>query len=228
MLAVNITKSVAGGLDDRDPADLRALAAKWWVLSDETATGYADTLLAIAHNTIAGVYAVRGWHRDPDAGGKVVFDLADDPGWQFLVGEPAPEVATWSRGQANPVRKVDAATAAALADRRPARTTGEHGWVLEVDADGQSATVRAPGPVAISALDGQRVRLHQLPQILDIDPGPWRDGEIIEDEATRAKRAAAVDRDDVGAISKTAAQVDLGALRAAVDDHGPEAGQREP
>lgn len=160
MLGVNISKSIDGNLDDRDPADLRALAAKWWAMSDETVRGYADTLIAIAHNVIAGVYRVTEAERDPDADNKVVFTLADAPEWQFLVGEAAPEAVTWTKGQANPVRKVPAATAAELAARRPARIEAGHGWSLEVDPDGAAATVRAPYPaLLLDGLQGSTARV---------------------------------------------------------------------
>lgn len=111
----------------RDPADLRELAAKWWVISE------------------------------------VVFDLVEAREWRFLGGEPSPEVATWTKGQANPVREIDAATANELTARRPEQSDAGHGWSLEVAPDGHSATVRASrGPLTLTAMQETAARL-ELP-----------------------------------------------------------------
>ncbi len=151
MLAVNITASMNGRLDGRDGSDIQACAEKWWAVSDTTLDGYADELMAVAGNTVAGMFTVRDWRRDPAAGGKVVFDLAPAPDWQWLVGQPSP--VTWTRAQANPVRKVGRVIADSLNRGRPHYIDAGHGWSLDVDSDGRSATVRAPGTaVAITSI----------------------------------------------------------------------------
>jgi hypothetical protein len=55
--------------------------------ADGTLSGYADLVLAVASNSIAGVFEVRGWRRDPQARGKVVFDLAEASEWRWLIGQ---------------------------------------------------------------------------------------------------------------------------------------------
>ena len=57
-------------------------------ISDSTPDGYSDLIVAVTGNVIAGVFEVRGWRRGPHAGNKVVFDLADAPGWQWPLGSP--------------------------------------------------------------------------------------------------------------------------------------------
>jgi len=151
MLAVNITASMQGKLDGRDGSDIQACAEKWWAVSDATLDGYADELMAVAGNTVAGMFTVKDWRHDPAAGGKVVFDLAPAPEWQWLVGQPSP--VTWTRAQANPVRKVGRVIADSLNSGRPHHIDAGHGWSLDVEPDGRSATVRAPGAaVAITSV----------------------------------------------------------------------------
>src|SRR4051812_38781911 len=129
MLALNITTSLRGDLDERS-RDVQSCAEKWWVVSDSTLNGYADQILAVADNTVAGVFDVRGWRRDPEAGDKVVFDLAPAADWQGLVGQDSP--ITWQRGQANPVRKVGTLQTSELRATRPHHLDVGHGWSLDV------------------------------------------------------------------------------------------------
>lgn len=151
MLAVNITASMNGKLDGRDGSDIRACAEKWWAISDTTLDGYADELMAVAGNEVAGVFTIKDWQRDPAAGDKVVFDLLPAPEWQWLVGQPS--LVTWTRAQANPVRKVGRLIAESLNNGRPHHIDAGHGWSLDVEADGRSATVRAPSlAVAITSI----------------------------------------------------------------------------
>jgi hypothetical protein len=151
MLAVNITASMRGKLDARDGSDIRACAEKWWAISNTTLDGYADELMAVAGNEVAGMFTIKDWRRDPTAGDKVIFDLASAPEWQWLVGQPSP--VTWTKAQANPVRKVPRVITESLNNGRPHHIDAGHGWSLDVEADGRSATVRAPGPaVAITSI----------------------------------------------------------------------------
>lgn len=147
MLAVNITASLSGRLDDR-PRDVSACAEGWWVISDSTLRDYADHVLAVAENVIAGVYRVQRWERA--ANGKVVFNLAPAPEWQWLVGQDSP--VTWRRGQANPVRKVGGVLVDQLRSGQPHHVDAGHGWVLEVAPDGRTATVRGPGVLSVTAI----------------------------------------------------------------------------
>ena len=156
MLALNITTSLNGKLDDR-PRDVQSCAQRWWAVADGTLGGYADQVLAVANNVIVGVFDVRGWQRDPDADNKVVFDLAPAVEWQWLVGQDSP--VTWHRGQANPVRKLGTLMTGELRRRRPHHIGAGHGWSLDVDPDGRGATVRGPGHIVVTAVDNSDVRL---------------------------------------------------------------------
>ena len=156
MLALNITTSLRGDLDDR-PRDVQACAERWWAIADGTLNGYADQVLAVANNIIVGVFDVRGWHRDPATNGKVVFDLAPADEWQWLVGQDSP--VTWYKGQANPVRKLGTVITTALRARRPHHIDAGHGWSLDVDPDGRTATVRGPGRIVVTAVDATITRL---------------------------------------------------------------------
>lgn len=146
MLAVNITASMNGRLDDR-PRDVAACTEGWWVISDTTLRNHADRILAVSDGVIAGVFDVLAWERE---NGKVVFRLAPAASWQWLVGKASP--VTWSRGQANPVRKVGTATIAELKAGRPQHSDAGHGWTLEVSPDGRTATMRGPGALAVTAV----------------------------------------------------------------------------
>jgi hypothetical protein len=66
--------------------------------------------------------------RDPAEGNKVVFDLADAPEWQWLIGQDSP--VRWRKAQANPVRKVGAAITQELRSRRPHHADAGQGWSL--------------------------------------------------------------------------------------------------
>lgn len=147
MLAVNITASMNGRLDDR-PRDVAACTEGWWVISDTTLRDYADRILAVSDNVIAGVFDVLTWERAEN--GKIVFRLAPAAAWQWLVGQDSP--VTWSRGQANPVRKVGTAVIAQLTAGRPQHSDAGHGWTLDVSPDGRSATLRGPGALAVTAV----------------------------------------------------------------------------
>src|SRR5271169_1000705 len=83
MLAVNITASMKGKLDARDGSDIRACAEKWWAISNTTLDGYANELMAVAGNEVAGMFTIKDWQRDPAAGDKIVFDLVPAPEWQW-------------------------------------------------------------------------------------------------------------------------------------------------
>jgi hypothetical protein len=161
MLALNITRSLHGRLDGR-PRDVRSCTECWWDIANATLSGYADLVLAVAYNVVAGVFEVRGWRRDPQvvgkvAGGKVVFDLAEAPDWQWLIGQASP--VTWHRAEANPVRKVGTVFVSELLSRRPAHTDAGHGWSLDVDPDGNAATVHGPGDFAVIAMHDGSARL---------------------------------------------------------------------
>ena len=161
MLAFNITRSLHGRLDGR-PRDVRSCTECWWDIADATLTGYADLALPVADNVIAGVFEVRGWRRDPQVvgkvpGGKVVFDLAEAPDWQWLIGQDSP--VTWRKSQANGVRKVGAAIVSELRSRRPHHSDAGNGWSLDVDPDGSAATVRGPGRLAVTGVQDSCARL---------------------------------------------------------------------
>lgn len=144
MLAVNITVSLTG--DDERAGDVRACAAgRWANIADSTLEAFGDELLAVANGYVAGVFTVRGWSRDDDH--RVIFDLAPAPDWDWLTGQESP--VQWSRGQANPVRKVGSTIVSALRARRPQRVAGGHGWSLDVEPDGRGATVRGPGAAVV-------------------------------------------------------------------------------
>jgi hypothetical protein len=156
MLALNITTSLRGELDDR-PRDVRSCTAYWWNISNATLSGYADVILAVASNVIAGVFRVRDWKRDLQVDDKVVFDLVDAPEWQWLLGQDSP--VTWHKSQANPVRKVGTLIVGELQSRRPHHAAAGHGWSLDVDPGGNAATVHAPGLIAVTAVDSTIVRM---------------------------------------------------------------------
>jgi hypothetical protein len=156
MLALNITTSLRGLLDDR-PRDVQACAERWWAVSETTRRDYADDVLAVADNIIVGVFAVRGWVRDPANGDKVVFQLAPAARWQFLIGRDSP--VTWIRGQANPVRKLGTVLITELRRGEPQHIEVAHGWSLDVGPDGKSATVRGPGTIVITDLQNASARL---------------------------------------------------------------------
>jgi hypothetical protein len=144
MLAVNITVSFNG--DDERAGDVRACAAgRWANIADSTLEAFGDELLAVANGYVAAVFTVRGWTRDDDH--RVVFDLGPAPDWDWLAGQESP--VQWSRGQANPVRKVGSTTVSALRARRPQRVESGHGWSLDVEPTGRAATVRGPGPAMV-------------------------------------------------------------------------------
>lgn len=151
MLAFNITISLRGGLD------VRACAERWWAIADATLSGYADIVLAVSAGTIAGVFEVRGWQRDPQNGGKVVFDLAEAAEWQWLTGQDSP--VAWHKGQANPVRKIGTQIVSELRARRPHHIDAGHGWTLDVDPGGAGATVRGPGRIVVTAMDSTSARV---------------------------------------------------------------------
>ncbi len=122
----------------------------------------ADLALPVADNVIAGVFEVRGWRRDPQVvgkvpGGKVVFDLAEAPDWQWLIGQDSP--VTWRKSEANPVRKVGTAIVSELRSRRPHHSDAGNGWSLDVDPDGTAATVRGPGCLAVTGVQDGCARL---------------------------------------------------------------------
>jgi hypothetical protein len=149
MLAVNISASMAGRLDDR-PRDVAACAEGWWVISDTTLRDYANQLLAVADGVIVGVFDVLQWERAEN--GKVVFRLAPAASWQWLIGQDSP--VSWSKGQANPVRKVGGILVDQLRARQPHRIDAGHGWTLDVAPDGLGATVRGPGGLVLTTLTG--------------------------------------------------------------------------
>ena len=112
---------MGGRLDDR-PRTVESCTEGWWVISDTTLRDYADQILAVADNVIVGVFDVQQYRRADN--GKVVFQLAHAPAWQWLIGQPSP--ITWSRGQANPVRKVGTAIIAALRAGQPQHIEARH------------------------------------------------------------------------------------------------------
>jgi hypothetical protein len=162
MLALNITNSLRGEPGGR-PRDMRSCAERWWEIPDSALDGYADLLLAVAGNVIAGVFEVRGWRRDTGAGNKVVFDLADAPAWQWLVGQESPRPITWRKSQVNPVRKVGGVITDELRARRPHHIDAGHGWSLDVDPNGNAAVVRGPGCMVVTALGDGAARLCLIP-----------------------------------------------------------------
>jgi hypothetical protein len=162
MLALNITNILRGEPGGR-PRDMRSCAERWWEIPDSALDGYADLILAVASNVIAGVFEVRGWRRDTGAGNKVVFDLADAPAWQWLVGQESPRPITWRKSQVNPVRKVGGVIADELRARRPHHIDAGHGWSLDVDPNGNAAVVRGPGCMVVTALGDGAARLCLIP-----------------------------------------------------------------
>ncbi len=160
MIALNITRSLRGELEGHH-GGVRACAERWWGIADSTLDGYADLVLAVAENVIAGVFEVRGWRRDADVDGKVVFDLAEAAGWQHLTGQDSP--ITWRKSQANPVRKVRGVIRDQLRAGLPTHEDAGHGWSLDVDPSGTSVTVRGPGAVVVTALHGRAAGLALIP-----------------------------------------------------------------
>ena len=89
---------------------------------------------------------------------EVVFDLAPAPEWQWLAGQPRP--VRWTRAQANPVRKIGRLITESLHSGRPHHIDAGHGWSLDVETDGRSAIVRAPGPaIAITSIGTGTARI---------------------------------------------------------------------
>ncbi|WP_433464999.1 hypothetical protein [Spirillospora sp. CA-128828] len=108
---------------------------------------YADTLMAVAGNMVAGMFASKDRNRDPAVVDKVVVELAPAADWQWLVGRPSP--ITWSRSQANPVRKGGSVIVESLRTERPHHIDARHGWSLDVTTDG-----RSPGPnLAVTSIN---------------------------------------------------------------------------
>ena len=149
MLALNISASLRGELDGR-PTDVRSCTECWWAIADSTLAGYADQILAVGGNAVAGVFNVRGWRRDPAADNKVVFDLVEAPEWQWLIGQDSP--VTWRKSQANPVRKVGTVITSELRARQPHHSGADHGWSLDVDPDGKTATIHGPGRIMVTGI----------------------------------------------------------------------------
>lgn len=160
MLALNIAAALRSQ-PDRRPETVQACAERAWRITDSTLQGYADEILAVAGDTVAGVFTVRGWSRDADDDNLVVFDLEPAPEWQWLVDQPSP--ITWHRGKTDPVRKVGTVITDELRGRRAHRLDAGLGWFLDVDLDGRGATVRAPsGSVAVVEVGSGTVRLRLL------------------------------------------------------------------
>ena len=94
---------------------------------------------------------------------EVVFDLAPAPEWQWLAEQPSAvtsSAVTWTRAQANQVRKIGRLITESLHSGRPHHIDAGHGWSLDVEADGRSATVRAPGPaIAITSIGTGTARI---------------------------------------------------------------------
>ena len=81
------------------------------------------------------------------------------PGNRGRLAPPTPpgSLPTASPGTpANPVRKISRLIAESPRSGRPAPHRYLHGWSLDVEADGRSATVRAPGPGHRHHLDRHR------------------------------------------------------------------------
>jgi hypothetical protein len=94
---------------------------------------------------------------------EVVFDLAPAPEWQWLAEQPSAvtsSAVTWTRAQANQVRKIGRLITESLHSGRPHHIDAGHSWSLDVEADGRSATVRAPGPaIAITSIGTGTARI---------------------------------------------------------------------
>src|SRR6266566_10062359 len=82
---------------------------------------------------------------------------------------------------ANPVRKISRLIAESLRSGRPHHIDAWHGWSLDVEADGRSATVRAPGPGHRHHLDRHRHsqdRAHLTPPDHSAREGPGQRTDI--------------------------------------------------
>jgi hypothetical protein len=156
VLALNITPCLRDAVGDQTD-EVRSCAERWWAIADGTLADYADEVLAVANNIIVAVFKVRGWRRDPDVNNSVIFDLVEAPAWQWLIGQNSP--ITWHGGRTNPVRKLGGIHVDVLRERRPHRIDAGHGWSLDVDPDGNTATVRGPGTIVVTAIHDNTTRL---------------------------------------------------------------------
>src|SRR6185437_3748433 len=86
------------------------------------------------------------WPLDRDGrGDALLLGGAEKQGLPGNRGRPAPPTASPGT-PANPVRKISRLIAESPRSGRPAPHRYLHGWSLDVEADGRSATARAPGP----------------------------------------------------------------------------------
>lgn len=126
------------------------------MIADGILRDYADQVLAVAGNVIVGVFDVLRWDRD-QASAEVAFTLRPAAEWQFVIGMASP--VTWHKGQANPVRKLGGVHVDLLRSRRPHTIDAGGGWFLDVAPDGMTACVRGPGPLAVTAMNGQSITI---------------------------------------------------------------------
>ncbi|WHU49339.1 hypothetical protein QNM97_10375 [Gordonia sp. L191] len=105
MIEFNVTPARADGHHPNE--DLRTRTSRWWTCADDKLRQYGDYAFAVESNLVSGVFAIPGWTRDPNAGHKVVLDLADLPAGDPLlqwIGQPPP--IPWTPGQRQPFKYV--------------------------------------------------------------------------------------------------------------------------
>lgn len=101
---------------------------------------------------------------DPDTEGQVLLDLVPDREWQWLVDQVSP--VRWNCSQTRRVRRISELGLQELRDLRPASIKTK-GWDLAVDPEGGTVTVRAAGPIVVTALNNGVLQLHLADQRAD-------------------------------------------------------------
>ena len=161
MLALNITTPYTGTPTDMSAAAVLARARGGWRISKRMLADDANIAVAVDHNNVVGVFTIRGWQADPDAEDQVVLDLVPNPDWQWLVGQDSPTY--WTRSQTRRVRRLGGLGLDELRKQWPLHTTSSD-WDLTVAADGTTATLSAPGPIMLTALNNGVLQLRLADQ----------------------------------------------------------------
>jgi hypothetical protein len=161
VLAINLTSYLRPPDDDlpappleKLPAPAAVVAAldRPWRIGKSVVKQYGDLVVAEADKIVVGVYRVAAAHRDDTDPRLVTFEVKPAPHWEWLIGQPSPSTRRWGKDPVQKLPKIHA-------PRPPAAAEG-HGWSLQVDPDGLSAVIHAPGgAVVVTALDRNTVHL---------------------------------------------------------------------